>query len=383
MSRLSLLVVVLAVPAFAQAVDLHAELNSGAAAATAFNEATGVALTPLLGLTILGAARWYVTAPELRAALPFHQQPWFWGTGLALVLIFFFGHRVPVIDRAFKVFKTWENKASALLALPLVSLAVAKALSSQATVAVTHAWRWVVPTAYAADGHAATLDSAVATVAAFLAALAITSAIWLLGHAVNVLVLVSPWAPVDWALKGGKALIIVLLTAASAWSPKAGLVISALYALVALLLAGWTFRLMVFGTVFTNDLLWRRRAHAGDARCFSAAGLRGVKPRTWGWLRVDGDQLRFVWRPWVVLPKRSVPVVADAVVLERGVLGPVLAREAGGALVRFPPRYRGHEETLAHTLGMLTLRDAMVLRSFKAMRAWVFEQPAQTLSSLR
>lgn len=72
-------------------------------------------------MSVLGLGSWCAAPQEARAALPFHQQPWFWGAGLSLIFILWCGHRVPVIRRGFKLMEPWESKLSAVLAIPIVS----------------------------------------------------------------------------------------------------------------------------------------------------------------------------------------------------------------------------------------------------------------------
>ena len=47
---------------------------------------TGVAMSPLLGMGLLGATTYLQAPAERRAALPWHLQPWAWGPALLLVL---------------------------------------------------------------------------------------------------------------------------------------------------------------------------------------------------------------------------------------------------------------------------------------------------------
>lgn len=373
--------------------ELSVDVSVGALAAKEFSKATGVAMTPLLGLSLVGAGKWYATESVARPRLPFHQQPWFFGTGLGLVVMLFFGHRLPVIKRGFKVVKAWENKLSGLLAMPILGSSIATALTRPATVAVSEVGHWLVPTAWAASGEvtgdgAAQLGSFVA----WFVSLVLMAATWLAAHTVNVLSLISPVAPVDWVLKGTKNLFVGVLAGAAAVNPWAGLVVSVVYVLVSLVVAGWAFRLTVFGVVFTTDLLLlrsrRERVEVGALRCFSTAALPGVPSRSWGQVVPTEQGLGFSYRPWLVFRRRVVQLgAAQGFAVEKGLVSPVLLSVDPGAvtmaLVRFPPRFRPHATDLALALGGVPVLDPPVLRGFAAARVWLAEQFRRSTSAFR
>src|SRR5262245_50674215 len=61
----------------------------GIAAAQAISTITGVAISPLLGVSGVGAYKWFKTSPEQRGRLPWFAQPWFWVPALVLVALAF------------------------------------------------------------------------------------------------------------------------------------------------------------------------------------------------------------------------------------------------------------------------------------------------------
>lgn len=372
---------------------MKTELRTGAAAAEEIARLTGVAMTPLLGLTFVGALRWFRASESARARLPFHQQPWFFGTGLALIVVFFLGHRVPVVDRAFKSLKTVENKLSGLLALPIVSTGLATVLAPATTSAVASLNHLLLPSAWAAGGSGgAGIVTDLGFDLAWLVSAAIAAAVWLAGHTINVLAMVSPAAPVDWLLKGSKSCVIGGLAAATTINPWLGLVVSLILIVVAVLIAGWSFRLMVFGWVFATDtVFFRSRWTSPSAQalwCFTTSSFTRVPPRTYGRIfRVEG-QLRFDYRPWMALPRRSVELGPEAsFVVERGLASPVLLQESvvgdSSDVLRFPPRFRPHAQRLSALLGGLRVRDAAVVRGLRAAIAWVQEQVGRGAARLR
>src|SRR5262249_12784718 len=85
--------------------------------------------------------------------------------------------------------------------------------------------------------------------------------VWLVSHVIHVLILISPFTLVDTALKSFRLLLPSTVTATSFANPYAGAVWSLIIIALCSLLAGWAFRLFVFGTVFTWDLITFRKTH--------------------------------------------------------------------------------------------------------------------------
>ena len=293
---------------------------------------TGVALTPLLGLGFIGLDRWMHTPEAERQALPFHQQPWFFGSALALALVLFLGHRVPVIRTAFKMLKAVESPVSGLLALPIVAQGVAVALRSGTHMGATSPL-WPPEPAIVAAG-------------------VLGAVVWLVGHTVNVLVLLSPAPPIDWLLKGSKAALVGFLLAASTISPWLALVVSLAYVLVALALAGWAWRLLRFGTVLALDLLLRRSLSLppGAAVPAFAAGVAGVPQRSSVRVRAEGGLL-LLERPL----RRAVTLGATTeFCLARDFIGLQLLRSepSSAVVLRFAPRFSSRLAELAERIGV-------------------------------
>jgi len=162
--------------------------------------------------------------------------------------------------------------------------------------------------------------------------------------------------------------------------PVFGIAVCALMAVAALAVSGWSFRLMVFGAVFSRDVLFSRTAAADDdgVWAFATHGLRAVPRRTYGRLRHGATGLEFTYRRWMWLPSRTVPVPSAHVQVAAALLSPVVVRiedpgpyETLEQLFRLPPRYRGVEAKVANALGGLPVRDAPLMKGYKAVRAWI------------
>jgi hypothetical protein len=157
--------------------------------------------------------------------------------------------------------------------------------------------------------------------------------------------------------------------------------VATIYIFVALLLAGWSFRLMVFGWVYSTDVFLLRslRAKVGSAVPAFSAALPGVPARTYGKLARSSTGLSFTFRPWLVLPARTVPVESVApLAIGRAFLAPVVLEVAAPneerVLLRFSPRFRPHTDAIAQALGGLESRDVGVIRGLRAGIAWAKRQ---------
>jgi hypothetical protein len=181
--------------------------------------------------------------------------------------------------------------------------------------------------------------------------LAIFGVVWLGSHAINVLILLSPWGAIDAGLKAARTALLGLVTVAATLDPRVGAVLSLVVIVVAYLVAGWAFRLSVFGSVFCWDFVTgARKPQENDNPMFAGAHCPDVPVRTYGRLvqRTQGG-LEFVYRPWLVLPAKAAPlaVTPKALAVGQGAFFSDIVTDEGRTLFSLPPRYRGHEETVA------------------------------------
>jgi len=94
---------------------------------------------------------------------------------------------------------------------------------------------------------------------------------------------------------------------------------------------------------------------ADGNKLFTGREIAGTPRRTYGRLYQEADgRLLFRFRPWLVLPERTVEVPREGLVVEKGlffseVLGFEKAADRNTTLLLLPPRYVGHEELFART----------------------------------
>jgi len=312
-----------------------AKTDHSTAAPLAVSTVTGLAISPLLGMGAYGAYQWF-TAKEgaARAELPWYAQMEFWLPALLVVGACAAKDALgavvsPGVKKPLDLIELVENKVSGLVAAGAVA-----------------------PLVMAAG---ADLDfSWPLTGLAIPFGLAVFALVWMASHAINVLILLSPWGAIDAALKGARTALLALLTLTAAINPWAGAALSVVVIVVAYCVAGWAFRLTVFGSVFCWDFFTRRSRRCSprenDNRVFAGGNLPGVPVRTYGRLvqRTAGG-LEFFYRPRLWRPGRSakVPVEKAALAVGKGLFFSSVTADGAGTLFLLPPRYRGHEEVLA------------------------------------
>lgn len=360
----------------------------GVELATGISQLTGVAISPLLGVSAVGAWHYFRTEPSARAALPWHCHPWVWGLGFAILALCLLkdtvGTATPaLLKKPLDMAELFEDKASALLAAGI--LVPATAAQMAAYVRSVGEARGTLPFApqYASllpfELPAPDLQWVFIPLALFAFAV-----VWLTAHAINVLIAFSPFTLLDAGLKLSKAGLILLVTVPFLIHPMFGAAVSLLVIAIAAWLAPAAFRLTRYGSLMSLDILWPWRKDAAstpaNAHAFTARRIDGVPVRTYGRLRRAPDEAPiFSYRPWLVLPRRSLRLPADGLAIGRGLLFPSLlhrtdpSRESSQRLLSFRPRYRGREEALAAHCRTQDIRDSALLGGARAIKAWMRE----------
>ncbi len=359
------------VPAAAAAAP--AKPAPGVELAQTISMLTGVAISPLLGVGAVGAWKYFKATAETRPRLPWFAQPWFWLPALLLVGVVFAkdvaGPVVPtVLKKPLDVAEVIENKVSGLVAVgalvPLmISLSSLFGSGDSSSLAAA---------GFAAIGWDSVLNALLTPFA--MVAFVI---VWLAAHAINVLIVISPFGTVDLALKAFRAFILSTVTFTSFANPWVGAVWAAIIIGFCYCIAGWSFRATVCGTVFVTDLLLRRRRWfmpaAGKLWAFTSRKLESVPVRTYGRVRRgESGRLEFEFRPWLVGSPRQVMLPAGEYVVGRGLIAPGLHATVGDdstSLLRFPPRFKGHEDRIRELINAAGVREIGLL----AVWRWIKE----------
>jgi hypothetical protein len=345
--------------------------DTGVQAANTVSTVTGMAISPLLGVGGVGAYQWWNTPKEHRAKLHWFAKPWFWLPALLLAAAVatkdILGTAAPtLLKKPFDVAEAVENKISGLV------------VAGAVIPLVTTIFPEPTETASLAGAGFAAIDLTGLGNALFVPfAIAAFAIVWLASHAINILILLSPFTTVDTALKAFRLGLLGLVTGGSFANPYVGAAISVVLFVIAFFIAGWSFRLLVFGNLYIWDFvtLRRKRFHPlrDGNRMFTAREINDVPVRTYGWLNRDpGGRLFFKYRPWLVLAQQSLELPEGTYVVGRGLFHPEVAREQAGdeleAMLTLPPRYRSHEQELSDAYAFAGVREVGIRKCFKEIR---------------
>ncbi len=345
--------------------------------AEGLSQITGTAISPLLGVTGVGVLRYYRTPPALRAALPWFCHPGVWGAGLLLLGVCFFkdsiGSLIPILKKPLDVAELIENKISALVAstafVPLIALEMARQMGGD--VAVRGDVSGVSHAAFLSLGWSSVGWVAVPfAVASFLI-------VWMASHAINVLIVLSPFGPLDALLKLLRTGFIGVVMACYALSPWLGVAVSMTLLCASMMVAPLAFRVTVFGMILSVDLLWtargKRHATVEAPHGFLVQRVNGAPLLCMGRVVRGGGGVEFRYRRFLILPERRVNLGNSELTIKRGTFYPSVVRQEGAwtkAVIWLPPRYRGSEEQVSSFLGCGAVLESRLERGWQAVRMW-------------
>ena len=338
--------------------------SRAAAFATGVAQVTGLAISPLLVLVAIGWTDFFRAGGTAAATLPLHASPWLLGpctVVLAMALLKKCASpAIPLpIRKLLDAAEYLEAKLSALVAagvlLPTIMATFAAASGGGATAQAAGfasewaGYLWIVP-----------------------ATLVVFAAVWITFHAIDALVVLSPFALLDMVLVTLRASVLGLIVVALLVSPFLALVLCVPIIVLSLLFAGWCVRLDLFALCIATDLLFRRgnstEPHTEPVRAFLARRGLGAPVRTMGRAVPSGETVRFSYRPFFVLPKRTIELRNERSVLVRGAIWPTIhAGDPRKRLLSLPPRYTAHSSAVAARFGA-TEQDGAVLRAWHGLR---------------
>jgi hypothetical protein len=342
---------------------------------------TGVAISPLLGTGALGLyENWQAKTPEQKAALPWYARWSFILPALGIVGVCAakdsFGALLPPgFKKPLDVLETIENKATGLIAagavVPFTMNSLSKMIVAHEPVAP------VIESTGLAMVHIGAIDGSwFLNLLTVPFGIAVFLLVWMASHAINVLILLSPWGAIDAALKVARTALLGVITLAATLNPWISAALSLILILIAYLVAGWAFRLTIFGTIFSWEFFTMRKHRFTPAekenRMFSSSQLtkQGVPMRTYGRLinEPENGRLTFAYKPWLVLPEKTVTVALAAPSVGKGLFFSTI-RDTERTSFILPPRYRGHEEAIARIYALEGgVQDAGLLKAWGTLR---------------
>lgn len=348
----------------------------------AFVALTGEAVNPLFGVTALGMYNYFKAPEHLRESLPLYDRPVVWVPLLCIIFLMLFNSTIceafPFLKVPLNALGDIVNKAGAVAVLPLVIKMFADSFAPMAVDHLAATTGTVFPVAFAAEaGVASTAYHSLGWMLGAVIGFIAYGAVWLAFNVIDVLILICPFPGVDAMLKSFRLAVVGILAGTNQIAPDTAVVIAVAVTLVSLFLAGWSFRLSIFGLIFSTDILFFRKKDVAEAptKAFSCIGMkqaRKIPMRTWGRLEKNGKgELVFSYKPWLILSRRET-VIGDAGDFKagRGLLNPFVVTnvDKDTGWLRLPPRYRGQEEALANAFGLKGVVDCGVSG---ALRSWL------------
>jgi hypothetical protein len=383
------------VMAFAQPTDdeqqAQTALKGGEKVSTALAAVTSTAISPLVGVCVIGAWQYYHTPKMQRDQLPLIQKPKFWiPVVLLLVLIFIkdtFGGFAPLIKKPLDAAEVLfvNHAALVLVAFPFVFEQVSRVMGFTSWKGL-FAYIFSGPVVYAATAQTSGVHHAFSVATAILytvVGIVVTFVVWLVGHSFDVLALISPFPFLDFLLKATRNTIFAILAITALLSPKLGLLLALGIIVVSFLLFGWALRLAFFGTIFAWSTLRALlmdehvKPSPGDAVVAFTGRVNRLPRRTYGHLSLSEDgTLLFCYRRLLVGPKSTVKVGrATGFAVGQGVffpsvIEPIESTDKHNVAFRMLPTYRGSEESIRMCLALAQVCD---LRWTKGLRSfWRF-----------
>jgi len=377
-SALLIAVVLLISAATSESDEAQQAVKSGESVTRALATVTSTAISPLLGVSVMGAWQYWRTPKQSRGQLPFFERPYFWAPVIVLLVLIFikdtFGGFAPLIKKPLDAIEVLlVNHASLILIVfPVVMNQVARVMGAS-SLKPLFSRIFSGPIVYAATADTAGLHgkfSAATAVLYVIVGFAITGVVWLLGHCFDVLALISPFPFLDLLLKAIRNTIFAVLLVTSIISPHVGVLLALVVIIVSFLAFGWALRLSAFGALYAISLLqlllfdWQEKpARDGHVRAFSA-GMKGVSRRTFGKLqpREDGS-LVFTYRRLLIGPQKTIVVGrANSFAIGRGIFHPTVVEPIESAnkhrvAFRLLPTYRGVEEEIRVLLDCASVED--------------------------
>jgi MFS family permease len=336
---------------------------------------TGVAISPLLGVSAVGCYQYCkAQTDEERAKLPWFANPLFWVPAFLLVVACFLKDTAgtalpPGMKKPFDVAETIEHKISGLVAtgafVPIMVNMIHEANSTGGQPSAS----------LSAMGFAAIqIPHWLYDVAITPIAMAIFFIVFLASNAIQILILISPFGVIDAALKSFRTSILASVAVSSWMNPWFGAIWAVVIILISWLIAGWSFRLSHFGLVFLWDYFTVRKSRfqpdAKVNKMFLSRKINKVPARTYGKLLHDENgALIFHYQPWLILPRRTLVLPVGKYETGRGIFYSEILHvqnDSAKTVILLPPRYLGHETTVATIYNFTGTRDI----GLRAAWAW-------------
>ena len=348
--------------------------SRAAVISTGVAQVTGLAISPLLVLVAIGLADFFRLGgfSAESGTLPLHANPWLLIPCATLLLGLglkkFASPMIPLpLRKVLDACEYFEAKLSALVAAGILLPSI---ITTMAAVSMAPS----DPTNTAAVGGFLTQampSDAVGFLLAVPAVLVIFVCVWITFHVIDALIVLSPFAILDAILVTIRVSILATLGIALLISPYLSMLICVPLIVLSFFIAGWCVRLDLFALSIASDLLFMRDGAAESTgkplRAYLAARGHGAPIRTMGHAEPSGTGVRFTYKPYFVMPPRSLEIPVARPLLVRGLLWSTLRDEGVRGVISLPPRYRRHDVIVAARF-RAALRDGIARRSWHGIR---------------
>ncbi|MEO0446010.1 MAG: hypothetical protein AAF191_08040, partial [Verrucomicrobiota bacterium] len=220
--------------------------------------------------------------------------------------------------------------------------------------------------------------------------------VWMVFHAVKCLLLLSPSSFVTAGVKFCQGIFLVLFAGTAYFTPWLGIIVSVVLAVGCLLIFGWAFRWNVYGSLFVWDFLTQTSRVPLDEGEKEFSGFLlggqevGVKPRSFGRLSQDGENLQFTYKPYLLFPARTVTIPREGyrVGLRKGLIFPAITMRAEQeeeyqSFLELRVRYWSHEEAVAKGLAVDERQPSRLVQGARNAWSWFRQQLEIDLGPVR
>jgi hypothetical protein len=374
-------------------------LRSGEKISTALATVTSTAISPLVGVSVMGVWQYFHTPKSQRDQLPLIEKPKFWIPIIALLVLIFIkdtlGGLAPLVKKPLDAAEVLlvNHAGLVLIAFPVVLNEVERVMGFK-SLRGFFAHMLSEPVVYAATAQTSGVHHAFTIATAILytvVGLAVTFVVWLVGHSFDVLAMISPFPFLDFLLKTIRNTLFAVLVITALISPHLGLLFCLGLIVVSCLIFGWALRTAVFGTVFALGLLRamlfdvQDKPNPGESVPAFSMRVHKVPRRTYGRLRTEQDgTLMFGYRRLLIGPERKVPVGnAPSFEVGQGLLFPSVIEpiESAGKhkiVFRLLPTHRGAEESVRACLELAQVRDIRFARGIRSFWKFVTEDGGES-----
>jgi len=333
----------------------------------------------------LGAFKYCWADERQRADLEWFCNPWVWGIALALGALLAVKSTGKVALGPLTAPLDSVEHALRHTAMPIAGISAALPVSLKAISAYESALN------FPAVGAGSVMHASLVPVESLPGwglAIAITvglfSVVWMTFNAIDTLAMLCPFGPVELITRMIKCSVLVVILASTVISPVLGLLVCAIIILVSTKVAGWAYRLTVFGLVLMHDLILPRAAQRAvdtqNPHAFVKCKRLQIPARTYGRLKYENGALSFRYRPFFFTPTKSVELPPNPRYIVKGFfvdaindsdVNQTTGKSKKLCRIMLPPRYRRHEEALSHSLGIQEIRDSTLLKGWKAFKLWL------------